>query len=85
VYQPREGIDQHYSVGLAKARFQPKPPYDPPYPGLTVIVEKGQGGFSNYHVKFVGVPKSLGVQKYGISTEIVLSKVADEIDVVSLR
>jgi len=85
IYRPAKGVDRHYRVNLAKVRYQPHPPFDPPYPGLTVYVEKGQGGFSNYHVRFVGVPRSLEIQKYGEATEIGLRKVGAEIDVLSLR
>jgi hypothetical protein len=85
VYQPKMGVDQHYNVGLAKVRYQSHPPFDPPYPGLTVTVEKGHSGFCNAHVRYVGVPRNLGISKFGSSTEITLEKVGDEIDVVSVR
>jgi hypothetical protein len=81
IYVPKKGVDQHYSVGLAKVRYQPHPPYAPPYPGLTVTVEEGHGGFCNAHVKHVGVPRNFDVNKFGESTEIVLKKIGDEIDV----
>ena len=85
-YMPKKGTDQHYNVGLAKVRYQPHPPYEPPYPGLTVTVEKGHSGFCTYHVKYVGVPRNLGINKFQASTEILLRKVGDdEIDVISLR
>jgi hypothetical protein len=85
-YTPRQGVNQRYTVGLAKVRYQPHPPFEPPYPGLTVTVEKGNGGFCNYHVKYVGVPKSLNISKNGAPTQILLRKVSDdEIDVISLR
>jgi hypothetical protein len=84
-YTPKMGVDQHYSVMLAKVRYQPHPPFDPPYPGLAVTVEKGNGGFCNAHVKYVGVPRELNISKYGSPTEVVLRKVGDEVDVVELR
>jgi hypothetical protein len=84
-YQPKKGVDQHYTVELAKVRYQPHPPFEPPYPGLTVWVEKGPGGFCNAHVRYVGVPRALKITKYGSPVEIVLQKSVDEIDVVSLR
>lgn len=84
-YRPRKGVDQHYGVMLAKARYQPHPPLAPPYPGLAVTVEKGNGGFSNYHVRFAGVPQALEIHKYREPTEILLRKVGGEIDVVSLQ
>jgi hypothetical protein len=84
-YRPREGVQQHYTVFLAKVRWQPHPPFESPYPGLTVTVEKGNGGFCNAHVKAVGVPESLQIKKFGEPTEIVLRKAGNEIDVVALR
>ena len=85
-YTPHQGVDQQYSLSLAKVRYQPHPPFEPPYPGLTVTVQKGSSGFCNYHVKYVGVPRDLNISKYQAPTEILLRKVGnDEIDVISLK
>jgi hypothetical protein len=85
VYTPRKGVDQRYSVQLAKVEYQPHPPMKPPYAGLTVTVDKGTGGFCNRHVLFVGVPRSWSLTKRGAPTEIVLRKTGNEIDVVDVR
>ena len=85
VYTPRKGVDQQYSVQLAKVAYQPHPPMKPPYAGLTVTVDKGTGGFCNRHVLFVGVPRSWNLTKRGAPTEIVLRKTGNEIDVVDVR
>jgi hypothetical protein len=85
VYTPRQGVNQSYSVQLAKVAYQPHPPMKPPYAGLTVVVDKGTGGFCNRHVLFVGVPRSWNLTKRGAPTEIVLRKTGNEIDVVDVR
>lgn len=86
VYRPRAGIYQRYRIVIAKADWQPHVPLKPPFPGLTVWVEKGHGGFCNYHVRFAGVPRTLEIQKNGASTELVLRKTANGIiEVVDLR
>jgi len=85
LYRPRQGVQQHYKVELAKVRWQPHPPMEPPYPGLAVTVEKGSGGYCDAHVKAVGVPIALRIEKFGEPTEIVLRKAGNEVDVVALR
>ena len=68
---------------LAKVEYQSHPPLKSPYAGSTVLVEKGNGGFNNHHVLFVGVPWN--VTKAGAPTDVVLRRVGDEIDVVDVR
>jgi hypothetical protein len=65
IYTPRKGVDQRYSVQLAKVEYQPHPPMKPPYAGLMVTGDKGTSGFCNRHVLFVGVPRSWNLMKRG--------------------
>jgi hypothetical protein len=85
VYAPKKGVDQRYSVQLAKVAYHPHVPMDPPYAGLTVLVDKGHGGFCNRHVLFVGVPRSWNLTKRGAPTTILLRREGDEIDVIDVR
>ena len=87
VWTPLRGVTQRYTIEIAVARVCPAPCTGMPADngGLTVWVERGRGGFSNYHVGFVNVPVRLRVEKHDTPVTIVLRKTAGGIDVVALR
>ena len=84
-YEPASGADQHYSIGVGKSIWCPKPPCTENRGGLTVQVEHGRHGSTTYHMRFVAVPQPLEIQKVGQPTQLVLRKDKDVIELVELR
>jgi hypothetical protein len=81
-YEPPEEFE--YAV-----RFEVSTSLQPPYTGALVVgpdwAGSGGGSGTTYHARFVYVPKPLYIKKRGTSTEIVLRKNGDRIEVVGLR
>lgn len=85
LYEPREGVNQKYSVGIGAAVWCPGPPCPQNTSGLTVEVERGNHGSTTVHLNVVAVPKALFIEKQGEAVEVTLRKIRDTIQVVRLR
>lgn len=87
-YRPIGRNDQPYSIDITQSRRVVRVDsfgnIDAPG-GSGIRVTGDHPGSTGYHERFVFVPSRLHVAKANAPTEIVLSKVADRIEVVELR
>lgn len=87
-YQPLGNLHEDYVIEITQSKREVKADsfgnIAGPGGGYLVVTGRHRGG-TNYHERFVFVPRDISISKKGMPTEIVLRKSGERIDLVELR